>query len=119
MNAEILPKARYDVRTHKNAGDPRPGMYGFQSRYSTNAVRGERTVPLSPIQCIGKYIKPSDQMLMPEDNTTGRDSPLFGYYTKNETTQQARPISQFDRIVFDRHEREGRYGMDYKIAGTK
>lgn len=114
----IAPSVHYERRTHRDAGDPEtPEM--TQYSHSTQAFRDERHVPLSPIDSIGIYQKPSQMMLPLNEVSDGQDASIYGIQRMFSTDVAAKPLSQFDRQVFNPRDAYGRYGADIKLATKK
>lgn len=113
-----IPSVRYERRTHKDAGDP---QYPQMKQYSNEikAFRAERDAPLSPIDSIGIYQKPSQMILPLNEVSEGKDASMYGLNRMFSTSVCAKPLSQFDRQVFNPRDAYGRYGADIKLATHK
>lgn len=112
------PSVRYERRTHGDAGEPEtPRM---QYYYNTvKPLREERDAPLSPIECIGIYQKPSQMMLPLNEVRDGQDASVYGINRTFSSSVSAKPLSQFDKEVFNPSDAYGRYGADIKLATHK
>lgn len=112
------PSVHYERRTHKDAGDPQPP----EMRMYSNRVKGHTgkfDPPLSPIDSIGMYQKPSQMMLPLNEVNDGRDASQYGIGRMFSTSVSAKPLSQFDKQVFNPRDAYGRYGADIKLATHK
>ena len=107
----IAPTVHYERRTHKDAGDPQPPTMSYES-HSVKPTRGERDAPLAPIDSIGIYQKPSQMMLPLNEISDGKDASLYGLNRTFSTSVSAKPLSQFDRQVFNPIVAYGRCGAD-------
>ena len=109
----------YERRTHPDAGDPQPPKLREKS-HPVKPTRRERAVPLGPLDCIGIYQDPMQMMLGLNDANDDRDASLYGIGRMFSSPVNAKPLSQFDRQVFDAKEAGGRYGVtDIKMAMKK
>ena len=115
----MKPTARHDIGfRYASAEDPRTPtmtMYSHRVRPKT----GTFSAPLAPIDRIGIYQKPSQMMLPLNEVRDGDDVPMYGVQRVRTSSQNIKPISQFDRMVFNPREAEGRYGADIKKAMKK
>jgi len=114
----IDPYARYDRRTHKDSGDPQPPSMSFES-FNVKPIKGEREAPLGPIDSIGIYQSPDLMMLPLNEVSDGKDASLNGIGRMFSTSVSIKPLSQFDRQVFEPRDAYGRYGADIKLALRK
>ena len=114
----IAPTVRYERRTHTDAGDPQPPTLSYES-HSVQPTRGERDTPLAPIDSIGMYQKPSQMMLPLNEVSDGKDASQYGINRTFSTSVSAKPLSQFDRQVFNPEDAYGCYGADIKLATHK
>jgi len=112
------PTVRYERRTREDAGDPQPPKLRDYS-HEVKATRGSRTVALSPIESIGIYQDPQQMMLPIQEATDGNDAPLYGIGRMFSSSVSTKPLSQFDRQVFNAKDAYGRYGADIKLATSK
>jgi hypothetical protein len=109
----------YERRTHPDAGDPQPPKLREKSN-PVKPTRRERAVPLGPLDCIGIYQDPMQMMLPLNDANDDRDASLYGVGRMFTSPVNAKPLSQFDRQVFNAKEAGGRYGItDIKMAMRK
>lgn len=114
----IALPVRHERRTQKDAGDP---QYP-QMKCHSNEVRartGEFDPPLSPLDSIGMYQKPSQMILPLNEVSDGKDASQYGINRVYTTSVSAKPLSQFDRQVFNPRDAYGRYGANIKIAARK
>ena len=114
----IAVPVHYERRTHKDAGDPEaPEM-----KYASSTVKAREGVfdpPLSPLDSIGIYQKPSQMSLPLNEVSDGKDASQYGSDRMFTTSTSVKPLSQFDRQVFNAHDAYGRYGADIKLATHK
>jgi len=114
----IDPYARYDRRTHKDSGDPQPPKMSLES-FNIKPTQGVREAPLSMIDSIGIYQNPDLMMLPLNEVSDGKDASLNGIGRMFSTSVSIKPLSQFDRQIFDPRDAYGRYGADIKLALRK
>jgi len=108
----------HERRTQKDAGDPQPP----QMKYYSNQVKartGEFDPPMSPLDSIGMYQKPSQMVLPLNEVSDGKDASQYGINRVFSTSASTKPLSQFDRQVFNPRDAYGRYGADIKLATHK
>ena len=111
----IDPYARYQRRTHKDAGDPEPPHMSYDS-FDVKPIRGVRSAPLSMIDSIGMYQNPDLMMLPLNEVSDGKDASLNGIDRMFSTSVSVKPLSQFDRQIFNPTDAYGAYGADIKLA---
>ena len=111
----IDPYARYDRRTHKDVGDPQPPSMSFES-FNVKPIKGKREAPLSMIDSIGMYQNPDLMMLPLNEVSDGKDASLNGIGRMFSTSVSIKPLSQFDRQIFEPRDAYGAYGADIKLA---
>ena len=71
---------------------------------STSPILGQiarSAVPLGPLDCIGIYQDPMQMMLGLNDANDDRDASLYGVGRMFTSPVNAKPLSQFDRQVFN------------------
>ena len=113
-----LPVHYDDARTRTRA--IRNRRSSGRNRHPVKPTRRERSVPLGPLDSIGIYQDPMQMMLGLNDANDDRDASLYGIGRIFTSPVNAKPLSQFDRQVFNAKETGGRYGVtDIKMAMKK
>ena len=111
MIGRVLPAQQRDRQLTPDAGDPKDERYRELNKYHVQPKRTGYTMPKTPIECIGIYQKPSQIVPPLNEVRDGDDVPVHGI-TRGlfGTSQSARPLSQFDAVVFNKRDAEGRIG---------
>ena len=111
MIGRVLPAQQRDRQLTPDAGDPKDERYRELNKYHVQPKRTGYTMPKAPIECIGIYQKPSQIVPPLNEVRDGDDVPVHGI-TRGlfGTSQSARPLSQFDAVVFNKQDAEGRIG---------
>ena len=111
MIGRVLPTQQRDRQLTPTAGDPKDERYRESYKYHVQPKRSGYTMPKAPIECIGIYQKPSQIVSPLNEVRDGDDAPVHGI-TRGlfGTSQSARPLSQFDAVVFNKRDAEGRIG---------
>ena len=111
MIGRVLPAQQRDRQLTPDAGDPKHERYRESYKHHVSPTRTGYTMPKAPIECIGIYQKPSQIVPPLNEVRDGDDAPVHGI-TRGlfGTSQSARPLSQFDAVVFNKQDAEGRIG---------
>ena len=107
MIGRVLPTQQRDRQLTPNAGDPKDERYRESYNTTCTETYGLHNAQISD-QCIGIHQLPSQIVPPLNEVRDGDDAPVHGI-TRGlfGTSQSARPLSQFDAVVFNKQDTRG------------